>query len=113
MRPPPAHRSVSPSPSVKSSAFYKGTELAGRTLLAALFLLSGLGKIGAIRRPRLTWLGRGSRALLRLSLATGGGADIHRRRRKTRITASCCGFTTLTALAFHTNFARSIQMIFS
>jgi len=103
-----------PVTSVNSSAFYKGTELAGRTLLAALFLLSGLGKIGSYSATAAYMASVGvPAALLPLVIATEvGGAISIVVGWKTRITAFLlAGFTALTALACHTNFADQIQMI--
>src|SRR6266404_6289046 len=100
-----------PATSVNSSAFYKGTELAGRTLLAALFLLSGLGKIGSYSATAAYMASVGvPAALLPLVIATEvGGAISIVVGWKTRITAFLlAGFT---ALAFHTNFADQIQMV--
>src|SRR5260370_8523872 len=103
-----------PVTSVNSSAFYKGTELAGRTLLAALFLLPGSGKIGSYSATAAYMASVGvPAALLPLVIATEvGGAISIVVGWKTRITAFLlAGFTALTALAFHTNFADQIQMV--
>jgi putative oxidoreductase len=112
--------STSPSPSItgraslKSSAFWKGTELTGRILLAALFLLSGLGKIGSYSATTayMSSVGLPS-ALLPLVIATEiGGAIAIIVGWKTRITSFLlAGFTALTALTFHSNFADQIQMV--
>ncbi len=89
-------------------------ELGGRVLLAALFLISGLGKIGAYAGTAgyMSALGVPG-ALLPVVIATevlGGLAIIV--GWQTRITAFLlAGFTLLAALLFHRNFADQIQMI--
>lgn len=97
-----------------SSAFFKGIELAGRTLLAALFLLSGLGKIGSYSATAAYMASVGVPAtLLPLVIATEvGGAISIVVGWNTRITAFLlAGFTALTALTFHTDFADQIQRV--
>ncbi len=109
-----ASTSIAEPASVNSSACFKGTELAGRILLAALFLLSGLGKIGSYSATAAYMSSVGvPAALLPLVIATEvGGAISIIVGWKTRITAFLlAGFTALTALTFHTNFADQIQMI--
>jgi len=89
-------------------------ELGGRVLLAALFLISGLGKIGAYAGTAgyMNALGVPG-ALLPLVIATevlGGLAIIV--GWQTRVSAFLlAGFTLLAALLFHRNFADQIQMI--
>ena len=106
--------SIADRVSVNSSTFWKSTELAGRILLATLFLLSGLGKIGnhAATAAYMTSVGVPT-ALLPLVIATEvGGAISIIIGWKTRVTACLlAGFTLLTALAFHNNFADQIQMV--
>ena len=100
--------------SVNSSAFRKGTELAGRILLAVLFLLSGLGKIGNYSATAAYMSAAGvSTALLPLVIATEvGGAIAIIVGWKTRVAAFLlAGFTLVTALTFHNNFADQIQMV--
>jgi len=109
-----ASTSIAEPASVNSSAFLRGTELAGRILLAALFLLSGLGKIGSYSATAAYMSSVGvPAALLPLVIATEvGGAISIIVGWKTRITAFLlAGFTALTALTFHTNFADQIQMV--
>jgi putative oxidoreductase len=99
---------------VNSAAFRKGTELAGRILLAALFLLSGLGKIGSYAATAGYMSSVGvPRAVLPLVIATEvGGAISIIVGWKTRFTAFLlAGFTLLTASIFHNNFADQIQMV--
>src|ERR1700730_14332275 len=92
----------------------KISELAGRVLLASLFLLSGLGKIGAYTTTAgyMTALGVPS-ALLPLVIATEViGAIAIMLGWKTRITAVLLAvFTLLTAVIFHNNFGDQIQLI--
>jgi putative oxidoreductase len=109
-----ANTSIAVPASVDSSAFRKGTELGGRILLAALFLLSGLGKVGnyAATADYMSSVGV-PKALLPLVIATEvAGALSIILGWKTRITASLlAGFTLLTAFVFHNNFADQIQML--
>jgi putative oxidoreductase len=90
------------------------SEFAGRGLLAVLFLLSGLGKIGAYAGTAgyMSSLGVPG-ALLPLVIATevlGALAIIV--GWKTRVIAFLlAGFSLLTAVIFHNNFGDQIQMI--
>jgi putative oxidoreductase len=92
----------------------KFSELAGRIFLAAMFLLSGLGKIGsyAATAGYMSAVGVPA-ALLPLVIATeilGALAIII--GWKTRLTAFLlAGFTVIAAIAFHSNFADQMQMI--
>jgi putative oxidoreductase len=89
-------------------------ELAGRVLLSALFLLSGVGKIGAFATTGAYMQAVGvPSALLPLVIATevlGGIAIVA--GWQTRVTAFLlAGFTLLSAALFHNNFADQTQMI--
>ena len=89
-------------------------EAAGRLLLAVLFLLAGLSKLGAYSATAAYMASAGlPGALLPLVIATevlGSLAIVL--GWKTRIVATLlAGFTLLTALTFHTNFADQTQMI--
>jgi putative oxidoreductase len=89
-------------------------ELAGRVLLAVLFLLSGIGKIGAYSATAAYMSSSGvPGALLPLVIATEiGGALAIMAGWNTRIVAFLlAGFSLLSALAFHRNFADQAQMI--
>ena len=109
---------ISPSPSAPISlespisTLQKVSELAGRTLLSALFLIAGLGKISAYGATvaYMAALGVPS-ALLPVVIVTevlGGLAIIL--GWQTRIIAFLlAGFSLLTALIFHNNFADQIQ----
>lgn len=90
------------------------SELIGRAFLSVLFLLSGVGKIGAYTATAAYMASVGvPSVLLPVVIATevlGALAIIlgwH-----TRIVAFLlAGYTLLTALVFHANFADQIQMI--
>jgi putative oxidoreductase len=90
------------------------SEFAGRSLLAVLFLLSGLGKIGAYAGTAgyMSSLGVPG-ALLPVVIAVevlGALAIIV--GWKTRVVAFLlAGFSLLTAVIFHNNFGDQIQMI--
>jgi putative oxidoreductase len=103
-----------PSAASSASIFHNLAELGGRVLLATLFLLSGAGKIGAYSAAAgyMASVGVPS-ALLPLVIAVevlGSAAIIvgwH-----TRIVAFLlAGFSLVSALLFHTNFADQIQML--
>ena len=96
------------------STLEKLAELAGRVFLAAIFLISGLGKIGAYAGMAAYMASMGvPGALLPLVIATevlGGVAIII--GWKTRIVAFLlAGFTLLSGVIFHSNFADQIQTI--
>jgi len=89
-------------------------ELVGRAMLAAIFLISGYGKITAYAATAGYMASQGvPGALLPLVIATevlGGLAILV--GYQTRITAFLlAGFTLLSALIFHHDFANQIQMI--
>lgn len=90
------------------------SELAGRILLAAIFIISGLGKIGTYAGTAAYMSSQGvPGALLPFVIATealGGIAIVVGWR--TRIAAFLlAGFSLLSALLFHANFADQMQMI--
>src|SRR5260221_7016190 len=90
------------------------SELAGRSLLALLFLLSGVGKIGAYARTAAYMSSVGvPGALLPVVIATEAlGAIAIILGWQTRVAALLlAGHTLLAALIFHTNFADQIEMI--
>jgi putative oxidoreductase len=92
----------------------KVSDLAARVLLAALFLLSGLGKLGnySVTAAYMSSLGVPG-ALLPVVIATEiVGALAIILGWKTRIAASLlAGFTLLAAFIFHSRFSDQIQMI--
>ncbi|AXQ31461.1 DoxX family protein [Solimonas sp. K1W22B-7] len=90
------------------------SELAGRILLSAIFLISGLGKIGAYAGTAAYMSSLGvPAALLPAVVATevlGAVAIIV--GWQTRVTAFLlAGFTLLTGLVFHSHFADPMQSI--
>jgi putative oxidoreductase len=89
-------------------------ELGGRVLLSSLFLLSGLGKIGAYSATAGYMASVGvPGALLPLVIAIevlGAAAIVA--GWQTRIVAFLlAGFTLLSAVLFHNDFANQIQMV--
>jgi len=97
-----------------ASTFQNLAELGGRVLLATLFLLSGVGKLAGYAATASYMASVGvPGALLPLVIATevlGAAALIV--GWKTRIVAFLlAGFTLLSALIFHHNFANQIEMI--
>jgi putative oxidoreductase len=98
-----------------SSSIVKNVaELAGRSLLAVLFLLSGVGKIGAYAATAAYMSSVGvPSVLLPVVIATEVlGATAIIIGWQTRIVAVVlAGFSLLTALVFHFNFADQIEMI--
>lgn len=100
--------------SERNSAFEKFIELAGRVLLALLFLLSGLGKIGAYGATAGYMAAMGvPGALLPAVIATEVlGAIAIIIGWQTRVVAFLlAGFSLISALIFHRNLADQIQMI--
>jgi putative oxidoreductase len=90
------------------------TEFAGRTLLALLFLLAGLGKLGAYHATAGYMASVGvPGALLPAVIATEVlGALAIILGWKTRAAAALlAGFSVLTALIFHNNLADQTQLI--
>jgi len=89
-------------------------ELGGRVLLSSLFLISGIGKIGGYAgiAAYMTSVGVPA-ALLPLVIATEVlGAIAIILGWKTRIVAFLlAGFSVLSALIFHNDFADQIQMV--
>lgn len=107
---------VSPAATLPAagSGFRSTAELGGRILLAAIFISSGLGKIGAYAATAGYMQAMGvPGALLPVVIATeilGGLAIVL--GWKTRIAAFLlAGFSLLTGIVFHSNFADQIQMI--
>ncbi len=99
----------SPTSTVKNVS-----ELAGRSLLSVLFLLSGAGKIGAYAATAAYMSSFGvPSVLLPVVIATEVlGATAIILGWQTRITAFLlAGYTLLAALVFHINFADQIEMI--
>jgi putative oxidoreductase len=113
-------RAIGPSASASASAKKRNTtvetvaEITGRLLLASLFLLSGLGKLGAYSATAAYMSSSGvPGALLPLVVATEVlGALAIVLGWKTRIVAFLLGgFSLLSAFIFHSNFGDQMQMI--
>jgi putative oxidoreductase len=97
-----------------NTSIQKWVELAGRIMLSVMFLLSGVGKISSYAATAGYMASQGvPGVLLPLVIATevlGSIAIIV--GWNTRITAFLlAGFSLLTALMFHNNFADQAQMI--
>ena len=90
------------------------SELAGRILLSGLFLLSGVGKVGAYAATAAYMSSVGvPGVLLPVVIATEVlGATAIILGWQTRVSALLlAGYSLLAALIFHTNFADQIEMI--
>jgi putative oxidoreductase len=90
------------------------SELAGRSLLSVLFLLSGVGKIGAYAATAAYMSSVGvPSVLLPVVIATEvvGATAIILGWRTRIVAALLAGFSLLAALVFHINFADQIEMI--
>ena len=97
-----------------TSTVKKVSDLAGRSLLSVLFLLSGLGKIGAYAATAAYMSSVGvPGVLLPVVIATEVlGAIAIVLGWQTRVSALLlAGYSLLAALIFHTNFADQIEMI--
>jgi putative oxidoreductase len=106
--------SASPAGNTRSATLASTAEITARFLLALLFLLSGVGKLGAYSSTAAYMSATGvPGALLPAVIATellGALAIIL--GWKTRVVASLlAGFSLLTAVTFHNNLADQIQMI--
>jgi putative oxidoreductase len=103
------------SSNTKRNATLNGlTEVAGRILLVLLFLLSGIGKLGGYSATAAYMSSAGvPGALLPAVIATelGGSLAIILGWRTRVVAALLAGFSVLTALAFHNNFADQTQMV--
>jgi putative oxidoreductase len=101
-------------PIATSVTLQNATELAGRVFLAAIFLISGVGKIGAYSATAgyMDSLGvPGALLPAVIALEVFGAAAIIAGW-QTRITAfSLAGFTLLSAVLFHNNLGDSVQQI--
>lgn len=108
--------SVSDSASIKQRnvALKSFAEIAGRVLLVTLFLLAGAGKLSAYSATAAYMSSAGvPGALLPAVIATelGGALAIILGWRTRVVAALLAGFSILTALIFHNNFADQAQMI--
>ena len=107
---------IAAQPSSKQSriTLRSTTELLGRVLLMSLFLLSGLGKIGAYAATAGYMASVGvSGALLPLVIATEilGSIAIILGWQTRVVSLLLAGFTLVAAALFHNNFADQVQMI--
>ena len=99
----------SPTSTVKNVS-----ELAGRTLLSVLFLLSGVGKIGAYAGTAAYMSSAGVPSVLLPVVIAAEilGAIAIILGWQTRVAALLlAGYSLLAALIFHNNFANQIEMI--
>jgi len=91
-----------------------GTELTGRILLAALFLLSGLGKLTAYAATEGYMASAGvPGALLPLviGLEFAGSLAIIAGWHTRTVALLLAGFSVMSGVLFHSNFADQVQMI--
>ena len=90
------------------------TEITGRVLLASLFLVSGLGKIGAYSGT-VAYMASGGlpEALLPLVVVTEilGAVAIVVGWKTRAVAVLLAAFTLLAAFIFHSNFADPMQMV--
>ena len=89
-------------------------ELAGRILLASLFLISGLGKLGAYDGTvaYMSAMGVPGFALpVVIALEVLGGAAIMLGFQTRLVAFLLAGFSLVSALLFHANFGDQIQQI--
>lgn len=96
------------------NTFEKSTELAGRFLLVAIFLISGLGKIGdyAGTQAYMTSAGVPGAVLPLVILVEAAGAVAIIVGWWTRLAALVlAGFSLLAAVLFHADFAQQIAAI--
>jgi len=96
------------------NVFQATTELGGRVLLASLFLISGLGKIGGYAGTAAYMAAAGvPAALLPLVIATEvlGAVAIIVGWQARVVALLLAGFTVISGLVFHSNFADQMQTI--
>ena len=106
--------SASTSITKRTGALENVSELGGRFLLALLFLLSGLGKLGAYGATAAYMASVGVPGwLLPAVIATEvlGGLAILLGWKTRAAAALLAGFSLLTAVTFHNNLADQIQLI--
>jgi putative oxidoreductase len=103
-----------PSASGSRVTLRTSTELVGRLLLTVLFLLSGVGKLGAYAATAGYMASAGvPGALLPLVIAVEilGSVAILLGWRTRVVALLLAGFTLATGVLFHNNFADQVQMI--
>ena len=97
-----------------TSALRNSIELVGRILLVVLFLLSGIGKVGAYAATAGYMASVGVPGALLpfvILIEVLGAVAIIAGWRVRVVAALMAGFTLLTGLIFHNNFGDQIQMI--
>jgi putative oxidoreductase len=105
---------ISASTTSSNTKLRDTAELGGRILLSALFVLSGLSKIGAYASTVAYMSAMGvTGGLLPVVIATEllGGLAIAFGWKTRAAAFLLAGYTLLTAFVFHNNFADQIQMI--
>ena len=105
---------VSTNRTSASRAVEKGSELAGRLFLSALFVVSGLGKIIAYSGTAAYMSALGvPGALLPLAIFTeiAGAAAIIIGWNTRLVAFLLAGYSLLTAILFHNNFSDQIEMV--
>jgi putative oxidoreductase len=102
------------SAGARHGSLAKVAELAGRVFLSALFLLSGIGKLGAYSGTAAYMASVGVPGKLLpivIGLEIGGALAIIVGWRTRIVALLLAGFALVSALIFHTHFADQIQMI--
>jgi putative oxidoreductase len=102
------------STGARNTSLARFAELAGRVFLSALFLLSGIGKLGAYSGTAayMASVGVPSGLLpIVISLEIGGAIALIIGWQTRVVAFLLAGFTIISALIFHTHFADQIQMI--
>ena len=90
------------------------SDLSGRVLLAILFLVAGFGKLGAYAGTQAYMASKGVPGTLLplvIALELGGGALIVAGLWIRAAALALAGFSVLSALLFHANFADQMQQI--
>jgi putative oxidoreductase len=110
-----ASNSLSGSTGLQISGLSKAAELGGRILLASLFLLSGLGKLGAGYAATAQYMNAvgvpGALLPLVIAVEIGGALAIIVGWQTRAVAFLLAGFTLLSGVLFHNNFGDQIQMI--
>jgi putative oxidoreductase len=107
---PPSPASIS----TRHEALKNLTEASGRVLLALLFLLAGVGKLGAYNATAAYMSSVGVPASLLpavIAVELLGSLAIIVGWKTRAVALLLAGFSLVTALVFHKNFADQIQMI--
>jgi putative oxidoreductase len=97
-----------------ANTFQNLAELGGRVLLSSLFLLSGLGKIGAYSATAGYMASVGVPGVLLplvIAIEVLGAAAIIAGWQTRIVAFLLAGFTLVSAVLFHNDFANQIQMV--